>query len=94
VKSVIYEADMVVNTDRRIGSALEYCPARFVRRDGTETALMFTVADFDTPALRAGANPEDMPAPTPAPAPTDALAWVPWAISVIAIVIAILIVTL
>ena len=93
MKSVIYEADFVPNTERRLGSALEYYPAVLVRLDGTTTDLMFTLPDFNEPAERAASNKEDMPELETPAAPEPAWTrWVPWALSAAALFIAVVIV--
>jgi hypothetical protein len=75
MKSVLYEAELVRNTERRFGSTLVYHPVLLIRKDGTEAGLMFTADDVAAAELRAGSNEEDMPEPA------RRLAWLPWTVT-------------
>lgn len=59
--SEIRMSEAVDNTERKFGEALEYFPAKVVRKDGSEAWAMFTESDLERAIARAEKNKEDIP---------------------------------
>ena len=59
--SKILMHEVVNNTDRKFGEALEYFPVQIETKDGTETWAMFTESEIENAIKRAAKNKEDIP---------------------------------
>ena len=62
IESVIYESEVVDNTQFTFGETTEYYPAFWHRLNGNAVPVMFTRYDIMRAANRAAKNDEDMPA--------------------------------
>lgn len=60
-KSVIKMNEVVENTERKFGEALEYFPVKIENEDGSETWAMFTETEIINATERAMKNKEDIP---------------------------------
>jgi hypothetical protein len=59
IKSKLYIADKIENTQRRFGENRDYVPAFIVFPDGTQKPALFTSAAIVLAVGRASDNPED-----------------------------------
>jgi len=59
--SKIYMHDVVNNTERKFGEALEYFPVEVENKDGQEVWAMFTENEIENAIKRAEKNKEDIP---------------------------------
>lgn len=60
-KSEIRMDEVVKNTERKFGEALEYYPVKIVNENGHETWAMFTENEIINATERAMKNKEDIP---------------------------------
>ena len=60
MKSVIRMDEVIVNSERKFGSALSYHPVEVVRYDGEVDVALFTTAEIDSAVDRAEKNAEDV----------------------------------
>jgi hypothetical protein len=61
IDSIIYVNEVVENTERKFGSALEYYPVYIKNADGDYVPAMFTLNELEIAIKRAANNPEDTP---------------------------------